>query len=83
MIGHSAGNTSGRHVHELLLSPGSQCTQCFRGQRLAADAPFAATNILDRHPCDGPHVFTLDRDHRIRELDDHLLLLDEGVKRIV
>jgi hypothetical protein len=45
------------------------------GQRLAADAPVAAADLLDDHPGDLAQVLAFDRDHGLGQLLDHLLLL--------
>src|SRR6476646_3679704 len=46
------------------------------GDRLAADPPRAAGDVLDHAPGRGTHALAFDRDHRVGEaLDDLLLLL--------
>src|SRR5205814_3359440 len=45
------------------------------GERIAANSPIATLIILDDKPRHVTHVLAFDRDHRIRELADHLLLL--------
>src|ERR1044072_627036 len=44
-------------------------------ERLAPQRPVPALDLLDDHPRDAAHVLTLDLDHRVGELLDHLLLL--------
>src|SRR5437762_10089212 len=46
-----------------------------RGQRGAADRPFAAFDFLDAHPGHRPHRLAFDRDHRVGNLLDHALFL--------
>src|SRR5579859_489147 len=45
------------------------------GQRVAAYSPIAAFDLLDYAPGDIAHVLTLDRDHCVGQLGDHLALL--------
>jgi hypothetical protein len=45
---------------------------------LAADAPFAAAHLLDRHPGDTVQGLALHLDHRVGQLVNDLLLLLGG-----
>src|ERR687898_2337882 len=44
-------------------------------QRLAADAPVAACDLLDDDPGHRAHILAFDRDHRVGEALDDLALL--------
>lgn len=47
-------------------------------QGLAADGPVSALELLDTHPGDSAQAFPFDRDHRLGDLVDELLLLLRG-----
>src|SRR5690242_358733 len=62
--------------------PGSSCAstcgQFLYGlgrQRLAANAPLAAVDLKDFHPCHAAHIFTFDRNHGIGQFLNNLLFL--------
>jgi len=48
------------------------------GQRATADPPIATGDLLDDHPVQIPQRLTLDRDHSLGQLLDHLALLLGG-----
>src|SRR5688500_11943342 len=52
-----------------------ECLDVFGAQRLAADAPVAARDLLDDYPGHRAHVLAFDRDHRVSEARDDLALL--------
>ena len=56
----------------------STCSQFLNGlgcQRLAANAPLAAVDLKNFHPCHAAHIFTLDRNHGIGQFLNNLLFL--------
>lgn len=57
------------------MSAGGEFLNRFGGQRLAADAPLAATYFGDLHPGHPSHVLAFDRDHGIGQFLDDLPLL--------
>src|SRR6516225_8359900 len=63
LFGTSGGLACGQRVHVA------------RRQGIAADAPVAALDFLDRHPRHSPHVLAFDRDHGVVQLLDDLSLL--------
>ena len=63
------------HSRRQAALPASQCLHIARRQSIAADAPVAALDFLDRHPRHSPHVLAFDRDHGIGQLLDDLSLL--------
>src|SRR3954471_18336188 len=64
----SAVITSGRHA-------GLEGAHGVGRQGLAAEAPVTALDLVDHDPGHAAHVLTLDLNHRVGELLDHLRLL--------
>src|SRR5262249_54095956 len=53
----------------------SQGVHVASGQSFAADAPVTAFHLFDHTPSDAAHVLAFDRDHRIGQFADDLVLL--------
>src|SRR5215216_657437 len=56
-------------------SAGGERVDGLGGQRLPAQAPVTALDLVDDDPGHAAHVLTFDLDHGVRELLDHVALL--------
>jgi hypothetical protein len=73
-----AGLVPAIHVFGLNAScslPARQCVHVGSGQGFATDPPVTAFDLFDNAPGDAAHVFAFDRNHRIGEFADDLVLL--------
>src|SRR5215472_16411982 len=69
---------TGKRRPEGLRSPpraGCHLPDVLGGQRATGDPPVTARDLLEDHPRHTAHPLTLDRDHRLGQLLDHLALL--------